>query len=39
LDLERERGFTISDAGVVVIAKGDGVEQLEPSHQLALDSV
>jgi glucose-1-phosphate adenylyltransferase len=39
LDLDRERGFTISSDGVVVIAKGDGVEELEPSEQLALDSV
>ena len=39
LDLDRERGFTISSDGVVVIAKGDGIEELEPSEQLALDSV
>jgi len=33
LDLDRRRGFVLSDSGVVVIAKTDGVEQmLESDH-------
>ena len=39
LNLDRQRGFTISEQGVVVIAKGDGVDHLEPTERLALDSV
>ncbi len=37
LDKDRERGFTVSDGGVVVIAKGDGVEHLEEQETVALD--
>jgi glucose-1-phosphate adenylyltransferase len=31
LELDRRRGFTISDGGIVVIAKSDGVEHTAPS--------
>lgn len=31
LELDRRRGFTISEGGVVVIAKADGVEHVVPS--------
>lgn len=31
LELDRSRGFTISDGGIVVIAKADGVEHSVPS--------
>ena len=30
LELDRRRGFTISDGGIVVIAKADGVEHIAP---------
>lgn len=35
LDLDRKRGFAISDNGIVVIAKTDGVEHLQPSEHVA----
>jgi glucose-1-phosphate adenylyltransferase len=28
LELDRARGFTVSDGGIVIIAKADGVEQV-----------
>ena len=30
LDQDRARGFTVTDDGIVVIAKGEGVEQHPP---------
>jgi len=33
-ELDRARGFTISDAGVTVIAKADGVEQFLEAEQM-----
>jgi len=35
LELDRQRGFAISDSGIVVIAKTDGVEHLRPSEHVA----
>ncbi len=35
LDLDRERGFVVSDTGIVVIAKTDGVEQMLESDSAA----
>ena len=35
LDKDRERGFTVSQGGVVVIAKADGVEQVLESDMVA----
>jgi glucose-1-phosphate adenylyltransferase len=35
LELERQRGFTVSEGGIVVIAKADGVEHLLESEQVA----
>jgi glucose-1-phosphate adenylyltransferase len=32
LDKDRERGFTISDGGIVVIAKADGIEHMLDSR-------
>jgi hypothetical protein len=32
LEKDRERGFTISDNGIVVIAKADGVEHMQDSR-------
>ena len=34
-ELDRRRGFTISDGGIVVIAKGDGVEQGRAAERVA----
>jgi glucose-1-phosphate adenylyltransferase len=35
LDLDRKRGFSISDGGVVVIAKTDGVQQMLEAERVA----
>ncbi len=35
LEQDRKRGFTISDEGIVVIAKGDGIEHLVVSDKVA----
>ncbi len=35
IELDRRRGFAVSDSGVVVIAKTDGVEQLLEAEKLA----
>ncbi len=35
LEKDRERGFTVSEGGVVVIAKADGVEQILESDMVA----
>ena len=34
-ELDRQRGFLVSDGGVVVIAKSDGVEHLAPTERVA----
>jgi glucose-1-phosphate adenylyltransferase len=36
LELDRKRGFTVSEGGVVVIAKGDGVEHLSQDPALVV---
>jgi len=33
LDVDRERGFAVTDNGVVVIATGDGVEHVQPQRR------
>ncbi len=35
LDKDRERGFTVSQGGIVVIAKADGVEEMLESGLVA----
>jgi len=35
LDLDRKRGFAVSDEGIVIIAKGDGVEHTLRAEQVA----
>jgi len=34
-ELDRRRGFTVSEGGVVVIAKGDGVEHIQSGQRVA----
>ena len=34
-DLDRSRGFTVTDSGVVVIANSDGVEHLDAAERVA----
>ncbi len=39
LELDRQRGFDVSEGGIVVIAKGGGVEHIRLSHDTAVASV